>query len=126
MTLNLSPEEIQTELMARLHDLGVYATDAPMSSSRYIRFADKSMGSLRVADHPGRDRYNYTWNVWLNDKPRPFVQTRRGINTFHVSATEEGLERLERAIRTRSRRIAQGLPRDPAVIEGRPVMLPAQ
>lgn len=110
--LNLSHDELHAEISARLHDIGAYPEPPPGSQSRYIRFHDKRMGSLRIADHHQRDRYNYTWNVWTDGEERPFKQERKGLLTFHVPSTEAGLNLLERELRARYQRLQYGLPKN--------------
>jgi hypothetical protein len=36
--------------------------------SFYIKFRDCRLGSIRISDHPGRTRYNYTYSVFISDK----------------------------------------------------------
>lgn len=105
----VSPDEIVAELTARMFDLGIYVYHRALGSSRYLKFSDPKMGSIRVADHRQRERYNYTWNVWLDEVERPFRSIRKGIPVFHVGAEEEDLDQLEEAIRTRYRRLKTGV-----------------
>lgn len=55
--------EVASEVLAELNDLGARTYWRAATGSWYIKFADPRLGSLRIADHPGREKYRYKWNI---------------------------------------------------------------
>lgn len=51
------------ETLKRLNSLGAYIYHESVGGSVYIKFRDERMGSIRIADHPGRKKYKYRWNL---------------------------------------------------------------
>lgn len=50
-------------VMKRLRGHGAYLYHAAMTGSHYVKFSDPRIGSLRIADHRGKDKYRYKWNL---------------------------------------------------------------
>lgn len=56
---------VTDQLLADLQAIGAepYLWAAATTGSFYIRFKNPLLGSVRVADHPGREQYKYKYNV---------------------------------------------------------------
>jgi hypothetical protein len=50
------------DILARLEPLGAWLYHETPESA-YIKFADTSLGSLRISNHDGRPGYRYKWNI---------------------------------------------------------------
>ncbi len=48
-----------------LEVLRAYLYHPAQTGSQYIKFADPRLGSLRIADHRGIEKYKYKWNLVL-------------------------------------------------------------
>lgn len=57
---------IVDECMDRLLYLEPYVYHKALTGSVYIKFKDERIGSLRIADHPGRKKYKYRWNLCID------------------------------------------------------------
>lgn len=55
-------------LFERLRDYGAIKWHKNQSHSFYIKFKDVRLGSIRIANHPGRDRYRYTYEIFISDE----------------------------------------------------------
>lgn len=58
--------KLTKRLVAELQDLGAYVYHVGIYGSTYIKFTHPRLGSLRIADHPGRPNYSYRWNLDLS------------------------------------------------------------
>ncbi|MCA1799953.1 MAG: hypothetical protein LC687_00390 [Actinobacteria bacterium] len=56
------------ETMKRLKHLKPYIHKVALTGSTYIKFEDNDIGSLRISDHPGRMKYSYRWNLFIDAK----------------------------------------------------------
>lgn len=55
-------------LYNRLEEYGAIKWHKSLNKSYYIKFKDVRLGSIRIADHKGRNKYNYTYEIYQNDK----------------------------------------------------------
>lgn len=58
--------KLAKRLVRDLEDLGAYIYHVGIYGSTYIKFTHPRLGSLRIADHPGRPNYSYRWNLDLS------------------------------------------------------------
>lgn len=61
----MSIKQITKQLLKALKPLGAIDWHTSNHGSRYIKFKDVRLGSIRIADHKGRTKYSYTYE--LND-----------------------------------------------------------
>lgn len=64
------------------NDLGAYIYKKAKSGSIYIKFANKDLGSLRIADHEGRSKYRYRWNL-RSDLKASYNYRDRGVVRYY-------------------------------------------
>lgn len=50
-------------VVKRLQVLGAYLFYSAGTGSQYVKFTDPRLGSLRIGDHGGREKYRYKWNL---------------------------------------------------------------
>lgn len=60
--------EISNILVGRLESLGAIKWHKNVNHSFYIKFRDVRLGSIRIANHQGRERYHYTYEIFVTDK----------------------------------------------------------
>ena len=74
-------------LLKELEDLGAWVYHISKYGSVYIKFEDEKLRSLRVADHPGRKKYKYKWNLMTKGGIRNGLREEvdRGVNRFYYS-----------------------------------------
>lgn len=65
-------------VLGELASLGAYLYYSAVTGSQYIKFKDPRVGSLRIGDHRGKEKYRYKWNLLAGG-------TRR---TTHTDRTE--------------------------------------
>ena len=58
--------KLAKRLVRDLEDLGAYIYHTGIYGSTYVKFTHPRLGSLRIADHPGRENYSYRWNLDLS------------------------------------------------------------
>ena len=58
--------KLAKRLVRELEDLGAYVYHTGIYGSTYIKFTHPRLGSLRIADHPGRPNYSYRFNIDLS------------------------------------------------------------
>jgi hypothetical protein len=58
-------KQIALDIIAALDKLGIksYIWALAGTGSAYIRFENNLMGSVRIGDHDGIEKYKYKWNV---------------------------------------------------------------
>ena len=58
-------EALANKVISELNSLGIecYLWHKATTGSVYIRFKDVRMGSIRIGDHPGRDKLKYKFNL---------------------------------------------------------------
>lgn len=60
--------DISNALVDRLESFGAIKWYKNDNHSFYIKFRDVRLGSIRIANHRGRERYHYTFEIFVNDK----------------------------------------------------------
>lgn len=60
--------DISNILVERLHSLGAIKWHKNKNHSFYIKFKDVRLGSIRIANHRGREQYHYTFEIFVSDK----------------------------------------------------------
>jgi hypothetical protein len=63
-------EQVANNLIKELkaHDIGAYIWHKATTNSVYIRFDDVRMNSVRIADHNGRPKLRYMFNIRSDGK----------------------------------------------------------
>lgn len=56
-------DRLARRLLVDLEGLGCWLYKQALTGSTYLKFAEACMGSVRVADHPGKSEYRYRWNL---------------------------------------------------------------
>lgn len=86
-----STDEVVNRLLRELADLGIYVhNEAVTTSSRYLKFEDDRIGSIRVGDHPGKKKYGYRWNILLgSDGTRTEIDRGKKRWYYHASDIED-------------------------------------
>ena len=59
---------IRKTLLKELKSYGIIDWHKSLHDSRYIKFRDCRLGSIRIANHPGRQKYNYTYEISTDDE----------------------------------------------------------
>lgn len=65
---NMNEKEISDYFVRWLEPYGIIKWHKNSNHSFYLKFKDARLGSIRIANHKGRDRYNYTYEVYRNEK----------------------------------------------------------
>lgn len=60
-------DECKNKLLELLKDYGSILWHKSKDNSIYIKFKDTRLGSIRISDHSGRDKYNYTYEIFVNE-----------------------------------------------------------
>jgi hypothetical protein len=63
--------EIAHKIKKRLSKWNAYIYHVALTGSVYIKFPHWKLGSIRIADHDGRQKYHYTWTISTDKKWRP-------------------------------------------------------
>lgn len=85
----MTTSDVTGRLLSELSDLGLYvANQSITTNSFYLKFADDRMGSVRVGDHKGKQKYAYRWNIWTDGIERSYKQVDRGINRWHYLVSD--------------------------------------
>ena len=97
------------QVVAALAGFGVYVCNVAATGSSYLKFQRRGIGSIRVGDHAGREKYHYRYNVRLDHRGEPMRTTSSGWEQFfyspkhinqlvaQVQARSDMLDRQERA-----------------------------
>jgi len=56
-------QQIFKHLMTELKPYGALHWHTSQFRSAYIKFRDTRIGSIRISDHSGRQKYSYTWDL---------------------------------------------------------------
>lgn len=59
----MSISSITKHLLKELKEFGAIDWHESKHTSRYIKFKDTRLGSIRIADHKGRSKYSYTYEL---------------------------------------------------------------
>lgn len=62
----MSPKQANDILIKELKSYGAIEWHASKFNSHYIKFKDTRLGSIRIGDHKGRDRYSYTYEIFTD------------------------------------------------------------
>lgn len=86
--------EAKKQVLRRLKALGANLYHVSKFDSIYIRFRNKKLRSLRIADHDGREKYKYKWNLVIHGETRTEVD--KGIirNYFNIEDIDMLIEEL--------------------------------
>jgi len=60
--------DISNILFSRLESCGAIKWHKNANHSFYLKFRDVRLGSIRIANHRGRERYHYTYEIFVKDK----------------------------------------------------------
>jgi len=63
MKKQISIDNIYNNIMGDLKEFEPYTYHKAMTGSIYVKFKDSRFKSLRIADHTGRAKYSYKWNL---------------------------------------------------------------
>jgi hypothetical protein len=84
------------QVLRRLKALGANLYHVSKYDSIYIRFRNKRLRSLRIADHNGREKYKYKWNLVLHGETRTEVDMGISRNYYNIDDIDLLIEELER------------------------------
>ena len=73
---------VVNQIMVLLKPFGVYVYHQAKTGSTYLKFSEPGMGSIRVADHTGREKYHYRYNVRLDHQGEPMRTSSAGWPQF--------------------------------------------
>lgn len=84
MNNSINFEQIAKDLIENLNNenLDAYIHHIAKTGSAYIKFKDERMGSIRIGDHDGRERYRYRFNL-RSDISKRYVEEDRGIFRYY-------------------------------------------
>lgn len=102
------PIEIARRLEKELVDLGLVITYAARTTtSVYMKFEDKRLGTLTVRDHKGKPKYKYRWNIVIgyngNSRVRDNGYVRDFFNETEIDRFMEAIRAYHCAIRRRDK-----------------------
>lgn len=84
------------QILVMLSPFGVYVYHRAKTGSTYLKFLEPGMGSIRVGDHDGREKYHYRYNVRLDHQGAPMRTTSAGWVQYFFGARH--LEQLRDAV----------------------------
>lgn len=64
----MNEKQISESLYRWLEPYGIIKWHKNSSHSFYLKFKDVRLGSIRIANHKGRERYHYTYEIFVKDK----------------------------------------------------------
>lgn len=82
--------EIRDKLFKALKDYGAVKWYKSKHDSFYIKFKDTRLGSIRISDHKGRTKYNYTYELYsdsetlLNDFYNTINSIKENANNLYL------------------------------------------
>lgn len=59
----MKPEDVYSLLIKEVNEYGGFIWHISKYKSHYIKFRDTRLGSIRIADHKGRDKYKYKYDI---------------------------------------------------------------
>ena len=101
---------VVNQIMVLLKPFGVYVYHQAKTGSTYLKFLEPGMGSIRVGDHEGREKYHYRYNVRLDHLGAPMRTTTAGWVQYFFGARHLDLLRDAVALRHHQRLADQGPP----------------
>jgi hypothetical protein len=94
----MEPDPVTT-ILDRLAKWGAYRFYEARTGSVYIKFPHWKLGSIRIADHPGKQYYKYRWNLhatganlfafWQDGKVRRLHFSPDNLEKFFKAFEEE-------------------------------------
>lgn len=63
---------LRDQVLKELKTLGAYQYYSAASGSQYVKFKDPRLGSVRIGDHRGKEKYRYKWNLIAGGIRRSF------------------------------------------------------
>lgn len=78
---------LRDQVINELSDLGAYVYYSARTGSQYIKFEDARLRSVRISDHPGREKYRYKWNL-LTNIGEAYTEWDRGVTRSYYPACE--------------------------------------
>jgi len=88
-------DQVAHEVLISLAQWKPYIYYEAATGSVYIKFPHWKLGSLRIGDHNGREKYSYRWRVRLDKSPNYFG---KGVHNG-VSFTECGIEMIDSLVK---------------------------
>lgn len=80
----LTSHELKDFMMQELGDLGIWLYNSAITtSSHYLKFRDRRLGSLTIRDHPGRKKYYYKWNLIVGYQGERIIKKDGITRYFH-------------------------------------------
>ena len=82
----MTSNQVKKQILKALKNKGIKAVlyYRAASGSIYIRFACKALGSIRIADHKGRDKYHYKWNLRADIENHHTETNNKGSQFFYA------------------------------------------
>ena len=77
-------DEVTNQLLHLLEDWEPYIYHKALTGSVYIKFPHWGLGSIRIGDHPGRNKYTYRWRVNIEDNIGVVYGTHKNIGYVEV------------------------------------------
>ena len=68
-------KKVNDAFMSVLKPYGALEWHKSKYNSYYIKFKDTRLGSIRIADHDGRKKYSYTYQVFTQNKTKDELRT---------------------------------------------------
>ena len=68
-------KKVNDAFMSVLKQYGALEWHKSKYNSYYIKFKDTRLGSIRIADHDGRKKYSYTYQVFTQNKTKDELRT---------------------------------------------------
>ena len=68
-------KNVNDAFMSVLKPYGALKWHRSKHNSYYIKFKDVRLGSIRIADHNGRKKYSYTYQVFTQNKTKDELRT---------------------------------------------------
>lgn len=68
-------KKVNDAFMSVLKQYGALEWHKSKYDSYYIKFKDTRLGSIRIADHNGRKKYSYTYQVFTQNKTKDKLRT---------------------------------------------------
>jgi len=80
----MKAQQIVDGILRELKDLNPYIYHKALTGSIYVKFKDKRLRSVRIADHNGRAKYRYKWNIFKGYK-EDSVKYDKGVRRYFFS-----------------------------------------
>lgn len=88
--------KIAATLIKELERWGAYEYYVASTGSVYVKFPHWGLGSIRIANHRGIQKYDYRWNVDLTKKV--YIMTQKTQKTQHTTRMFFGTESLRELV----------------------------